>query len=261
MTILSKLQMREYVCKDKLYSFIQSGLARTEWTDKDKKQLHKGYIVRNYEGEIGQVNYYLSHMDKNGLYYVEYDVPTKLQGRHKIPNSLTSMRRVVRNYLLCDDYYDFDMVNSFASILYMLAIKHNLRDYKIIEDYINNRTEWINGLMTELNKNKDEVKEFIIMVSFSNPDEKKIKWNETKKYGAKLAKFKTIITTLTATLRNTNLYNIDADKDNLFGSWISNLPSLLQSPSIKGIKICVEKLDNNSDEIAPITVMIIVDLA
>lgn len=237
MTILSKLQMREYVSKDKLYSFIQSGLARTEWTDKDKKKSYKGYVVRNYEGEIGQMNYYLEHMDKNGLYYVEYDIPTKLQGRHKTPNCLTSMRRVVRNYLLCDDYYDFDMVNSFASILYMLAIKHNLRDYQIIEDYINDRTEWINGLMTELKKSKDEVKEFIIMVSFSNPDapeKDKIKWNETKKYGAKLGKFKKVITILTATLRNTNLYSINADRDNLFGSWISNLVLSIEDDIVVG---------------------------
>ena len=234
MTILSKLQMREYVSKDKLYSFIQSGLARIEWTDKDRNKIYKNYIIHNYEGEIGQMNYYLEHMDKNGVYYVEYDIPAKLQGRHKISNSLTSMRRVVRNYLLCDDYYDFDMVNSFASILCMLAVKHNLRDYKIIKDYINDRTEWINGLMTELKKSKDEVKEFIIMVSFSNPDEKKIKWNETKKYGAKLAKFKTIITTLTATLRNTNLYNIDAERNNLFGSWISNLVMSIEDDIVVG---------------------------
>lgn len=237
MTILSKLQMREYVSKDKLYSFIQSGLARAKWTDKDKKKSYKGYVVRNYEGEIGQMNYYLENMDENGMYYVEYDIPTKFQGRHKTSNCLTSMRRVVRNYLLCDDYYDFDMVNSFASILYMLAIKHNLRDYKIIEDYINNRIEWIKELMKELKKSKDEVKEFIIMVSFSNPDapeEKKIKWNESKKYGAKLRKFKTIITTLTATLRNTNLYNIDADRDNLFGSWISNLVLSIEDDIVVG---------------------------
>jgi phage/plasmid-associated DNA primase len=240
MTILSKLQMREYVSKDKLYSFIQSGLARTEWTDKNKRQTYKGYVVRNYEGEIGQMNYYLEHMDENGMYYVEYDIPAKLQGRHKIPNCLTSMRRVVRNYLLCDDYYDFDMVNSFASILYMLAMKHNFRDYKILQDFINNRTDWIEGLMKELKKDKDDVKEFIITVVYSKPDadekdeKKKIKWNESKIYGGKLRKLKTIITSLTATLRNTNLYNIDADRDNLFGCWISNLVMSIEDDIVVG---------------------------
>jgi len=240
MTILSKLQMREYVSKDKLYSFIQSGLARVEWNDKDKKKSYKGYVVRNYEGELGQMNYYLEHMDENGMYYVEYNIPAKLQGRHKIPNCLTSTRRVVRNYLLCDDYYDFDMVNSFASILYMLAMKHNFRDYKILQDFINNRTDWIEGLMKELKKDKDDVKEFIITVVYSKPDadekdeKKKIKWNESKIYGGKLRKLKTIITSLTATLRNTNLYNIDADRDNLFGCWISNLVMSIEDDIVVG---------------------------
>ena len=80
------------------------------------------------------------------------------------------MRRKVRNYCLKDDYYDFDMVNSCFSILRMLGQKHkelfNYSEFRFIDEYCDNRQEWINGLMEELNKTKEEVKTLLIAVNF-----------------------------------------------------------------------------------------------
>ena len=235
MTILTKLQMREYVPKNKLTSFLESDFVRTIWTDEDKKKIHKSYVVKKFTGEKAQLDYYLNKMDKNGMTYVEYDVPSKNQGRHTMRNCLSSYRRIVRNYLLCDDYYDFDMINSFASIIYMLAKRYNLRDCNIIEDFVNNRTTWIEGLMKEMNKNKDDVKKFIISVAYSNPDDKKkIEWNDMMKFGSKLRKLKTIITTLTSTLMRCNDYHIQANEDNYYGSWISHLVMSIEDDIVVG---------------------------
>jgi phage/plasmid-associated DNA primase len=230
----NELTFCEYVNPSKLQELLTSDTLRNEWTEKNKKQHHKNYVVRNFDNERHQLECYLRDQT-NGLLKIQY-YKKKLQGRFQFGNCATTMRRKLRNYCLKDDYYDFDMVNSCFSILRMLGQKHkelfNYSEFKFIDEYCDNRQEWINGLMEELNKTKEEVKTLLITVNFGG---------EYKDYTGKgySKKLQTISYNMNKNigkiLKQTGLYDEIQTEKNTAGSWIACLVQSIEANIVVGL--------------------------
>ena len=150
MESLGNLELCEFVNKSKLQSLINSGLLKEEWTQEDINKKHKWFNTHNYKGEIEAMENYYNRLDTNGMIQINYRKDEQ-QGRHKLSNCLSSMKRIYRNYLLCDDYYDFDMVNSCATILLYLGLLHNSKNLRCLRLYVNNRQKWFNKIKKEFN--------------------------------------------------------------------------------------------------------------
>jgi phage/plasmid-associated DNA primase len=229
-----ELTFCEYVNPSKLQELLTSNTLRNEWTEKNKKQHHKNYVVRNFDNERHQLECYLRDQI-NGLLKIQY-YKKKLQGRFQFGNCATTMRRKLRNYCLKDDYYDFDMVNSCFSILRMLGQKHkelfNYSEFRYIDEYCDNRQEWTNGLMKELNKTKEEVKTLLIAVNFGG----EYKDYTGKGYSKKLQNISyNMNKNIGKILKQTGLYDEIKTEKNTMGSWIANLVQSIEANIVVGL--------------------------
>lgn len=232
--ITAELTFCEYLNPSKLRELLESNTLRSEWTNENKKQYYKNFVVKTYSSEREQLEYYLRGQT-NGLSIIQY-YKNQLQGRHHFRNCATTMRRKVRNFVLGDDYYDFDMVNSCFSILRMLGEKHKelftQSEFRYIDEYCGNRQQWMDGLMKELNKTKDEVKTLLISVNFGG---EYIDYTN-KGYSKKLQSISTNINKYIAkTLKQTGLYDdIKTEKDTA-GSWIACLVQSIEDNIVVGL--------------------------
>lgn len=102
---------------------------------------------------------------KNNKHEFKYVVDKKpFTGRQYTSGpSLQSIMREVRN-TVCEDYYnDYDGVNTQPTILTMLLILNEF-DASLLEDYCNNRDEWLNEIMTIFNCDRETAKEQIVII-------------------------------------------------------------------------------------------------
>ena len=202
----SHLELTEYVNKSKLQSLIHSGLLREEWTNEDKNKKHKWFNINNYKGEVEALTNYHNNLNDDGLIDITYR-KNKQQGRHKLPNCLSSMRRVIRNHLLEDDYYDFDMVNSCATIILHLGLKHQSKNLRCLKLYVNNRQEWFNKIKNELNCDDKQAKEEMTSLTFGK------NWNYKNN---DLTAYKNSLLFIQTDLQKTREYDyIETDKKGL----------------------------------------------
>lgn len=206
------LELCEFVDKSKLQTLINSGLLREEWTREDEDKTHKWFNTHNYRGELEALQNYYNSLDENGMIKIIYrkDGPV---GRYKLPNCLSSMRRIYRNYLLEDLYYDFDMVNSCATILLHLGLKHESRNLRCVKLYVNNRQKWFNKIKKEFKCDDKKAKEIMTSVTFGA----NLSFKDDE-----LTAYKNSLSLIQTELKNTGLYNfIETRKGGL--SWLAKL--------------------------------------
>jgi len=79
--------------------------------------------------------------------------------------SLSMMHRPTRHALAKDSYIDIDMVNASQRILLEIC-KLNSINVPHIEDYCNNREEYLNSLITQYEIDRDSAKKLILALSF-----------------------------------------------------------------------------------------------
>ena len=80
--------------------------------------------------------------------------------------SLVYLPSNIRNYLCNDYYYDVDIVNSMPSLLLNESKSYGIEKYKLLEDYVENREEFLNKLSDELNITRDDSKDLVLKVLF-----------------------------------------------------------------------------------------------
>ena len=224
--MIGNFELYEFVDKQKLQTLINSGLLNERWTDEDRKKKHKAYVINKYEGEFQEITDYYNNLNDNGLIKINY-VKNKLQGRRLLPNCLSSKRRIYRNYLLCDDYYDFDMVNSCASILLYLGIKHKLQDIASLRRYVNNRKSWFKDIKEWFKCDDKKAKDIMTSTTFGA----KINFQG----GTALSAYKNSLSTIQTQLQNIDAYNfIQTEKpDGL--SWMAILIQTIEANIVVGL--------------------------
>ena len=218
------LRLFEFVNKSKLHNLITSGLLNTEWTQEDRDKKHKSFNTKNYPGELQALEYYYNSLNSGGLIQIIYTNETGT-GRYKLSNCLSSMRRIYRNYLLCDDYYDFDMVNSCSTILLHLASKHNSKNMKCLKSYVNNRQKWFNKIKKEFKCDDKTAKSIMTGLTFGA--------NLTFK-DDEITAYKNSLRFIQTELKETNLYNfIQTEKAGL--SWLAKLIQDVEKNIVVGL--------------------------
>ncbi len=248
----AELTLSEYVNKSKLQTLINSGLLKEEWTQEDIDKKHKWFNTHNYRGENEALQNYYNRLDSNGIVQITYRKDSN-QGRYKLPNCLSSMKRTHRNYLLCDDYYDFDMVNSCATILLHLGTKHNSKNLRCLKLYVNNRQRWFNTIKKEFKCDDTKAKSLMTALTFGA--------NLTFK-DEELNAYKNSLRLIQTELKETHLYDfIETEKSGL--SWlailvqtieknivvellnyiITNYPQLVSIEQLQGITVAIYELD------------------
>ena len=217
------LELYEFVDKSKLTRLINSGKLKQEWSDEDKKKKHKWFNTTNFRGEMDALTTYFDNLDENGLVQITYK--NKKNGRYLLPNCLSSMRRVYRNYLLKDDYYDFDMVNSCASILLYLGTKHNSKNLRCLRLYVNNRQKWFNKIKKEFKCDDKKAKEIMTSVTFGA----NIVFKDDE-----LNAYRNSLILIQNELKETHLYDhIETDKGGL--SWLAKLVQDVETTIVEGL--------------------------
>jgi len=222
---VESLRLFEFVDKSKLHNLITSGLVlNTEWTQEDKDKKHKWFNTKNYSGELQALEHYYNSLNSIGLTQITYTNETGI-GRYKLPNCLSSMKRIYRNYLLCDDYYDFDMVNSCSTILLNLASKHNSKNMRCLKSYVNNRQKWFDKIKKEFKCDNKQAKTIMTALTFGA--------NLTFK-DDELTAYKNSLRFIQTELKETNLYNfIQTEKSGL--SWLAKLIQHIEKNIVVGL--------------------------
>lgn len=222
----SNFELCEFVDKSRLQELINSGLLKEEWTQEDRDKKHKWFNTTHFRGELESLQNYHNRLDDNGMTVITYRKDTN-QGRYKLPNCLSSMRRIYRNYLLHDKYYDFDMVNSCASILLYLGTKHKLQDIASLRRYVNNRKSWFNDIKKLFKCDDKKAKDIMTSTTFGA----KINFQE----GSALSAYKNSLSTIQTQLQNIDLYNfIQTEKPNGL-SWMAILIHTIESNIVVGL--------------------------
>lgn len=217
-------ELCEFVNKSKLQELINSGLCREEWSREDRDKKHKWFNTTHFEGELEALQNYYDRLDENGMTVITYR-KNEEQGRYKLPNCLSSMRRIFRNYLLHDKYYDFDMVNSCSSILLHLGLRHNSKNLRCLKLYVNNRQKWFNKIKKEFKYDDKKAKEIMTSLTFGA--------NLTFEDG-ELNAYKNSLILIQNELKETQIYDfVKTDKKGL--SWLAILVQTIESNIVVGL--------------------------
>lgn len=215
--MIENFELCEFVDKLKLHALINSGLLKEEWTETDMKKKYKWFNTHHYKGEIETLLNYYNNLDENGMVKIIY-TKNEIQGRHKLPNCLSLMKRIYRNYLLIETYYDFDMVNSCATILLYLGLKHNSKNLRCLKLYVNNRQKWFNKIKKEFKCDDKKAKEIMTSITFGA--------NLTFK-DDELTAYKNSLLLIQNELKETHLYDyIETQKSGL--SWLAKLVQTIE---------------------------------
>lgn len=218
------LELCEIVDKQKLLELINSGLLGEVWTDEDKKKKHKWFNTKNYRGELETFQSYYNSLDGNGMVKITYR-KDKNYGRYKLCNCSSSMRRIYRNYILEYLYYDFDMVNSCATILLHLGLKYNSKNLRCIRLYVNNRAKWFNKIKKEFKCDDKKAKEIMTSLTFGA--------NLTFK-DEELTAYKNSLQFIQTELKETGEFDfIETDKKGL--SWLAKLVQTIECEIVVGL--------------------------
>lgn len=218
------LELCEFVDKSKLQTLINSGLLKERWTDEDREKKHKSYVINKYEGPFQEMTDYYNNLNDDGLIKINY-TKNKLQGRYSLPNCLSSKKRIYRNYLLCDDYYDFDMVNSCATILLHLGLKHESINLKGTKSYVKDRREWFNKIKKEFKCDDKQAKKIMTAVTFGA---------DLSFKDGDLRAYKNSLLWIQTEFKNTGLYNfIETPKGGL--SWLAILVQTIETNIVIGL--------------------------
>ena len=215
------LELCEFVDKSKLQTLINSGLLHEEWKQEDKNKIHKWFNTNNYKGELEALQNYYNSLDENGMTKIIYR-KDGLVGRYKLPNCLSSMRRIYRNYLLEDLYYDFDMVNSCATIILHLGLKHESKNLRCIKLYVKDRQKWFNKIKKEFKCDDKKAKEIMTSITFGA----NLSFKDDE-----LTAYKNSLSLIQTELQNAGLYNfIETQKGGL--SWLAKLVQTIETKII-----------------------------
>ena len=177
-------ELVENVSIDVINKLLESDVLEEEWESKDDKK----FKYKLFKNEREQLEKYKSMYDSKlkGV-VVKYTQPNKL-GRYWCKSGLTNFRRKIRNTLLNDMYYDFDISTCAQSLIVNICKKHNIECDKI-ESYVNDRERKLKYIMMTHNITKDKAKELFTSITYLANEENWIEGNRLQYVNNDFKKF------------------------------------------------------------------------
>jgi len=118
--ILNGIEFVEYLPKNRIQALLASGVLLLDWGEKFSFDLNKEKVRQHYANEVEQIkNYLKAYNPVLGGVKVKYSRFRAFFGRVYLAlhYGFTAFRKVVRNSLILDLYFDFDIVCEHQAIL------------------------------------------------------------------------------------------------------------------------------------------------
>jgi len=163
--ILDGITLYEYFPTERVEALLQSDHLKAEW---NKSNYSQQMSLQIYQNEKCQLQTYLKNYNKKAKAIpVKYCKPKHKWGRVFPTKSLgiTCFRKKIRNTLIKDLYYDFDLKNAQVEIVRNICQQNNI-DCPSIEYYCNNREETLELTKNEYNVDRDMAKKLFLRLCF-----------------------------------------------------------------------------------------------
>lgn len=164
------------MCIEKVNKSICDKLSQLTFTQYIKLLGDKPFINKGQKAEYDKVKVqyalmkrYTNYLRKNDYKKeIEYNVANKEYGRQvAIGDSLQKLNRKIRGVLCLDTLTDYDIENAQPTILKELCKEKGLLCYNL-EKYITHRKEILEELQSDFMLNREEIKNLLISVLFSD---------------------------------------------------------------------------------------------
>ena len=252
--ILNGIEFIEYLPKARIQALIISGVLLMDWGERMTFDLNKEKVKEHYANELDQIKKYLkSYISVLGGVKVKYSRFRSFFGRvySVLHYGFTPFRKVVRNSLILDLYYDFDLVCCHQSILVSLCEKGNI-PCPIIKTYTTNRNNIIRDVCEQYGVETDDAKDLFIRLNFGGKFQTWVIENKISNINptAFIVNYEREIKDIAETLKDLNktLWDIvkgqKVKKERQLGSFLSQY---LQEWEVRIVSYCLNHLINQTD--------------
>lgn len=167
-SVLDGLTLFEKIPNERIKALLKSDKLLLLWSEDYGYDAHKKQIAENYANEKIQIsNYYKNYNLGLGGVIVKYGKPKHKWGRAFPYKSLglSSFRKIVRNSLINEIYYDFDLKNAQPEIIRLLCESNNI-PCPIIKRYCADRATLLLEVQNHYGVNRDTAKQLFIRMCF-----------------------------------------------------------------------------------------------
>lgn len=167
-SVLDGLTLFEKIPAERIKALIKSDLLLLLWSEDYGYDSHKKQIAENYSNEKDQLQkYFKLYNPAVGGSLVKYGKPKHKWGRSFPYKSLglSCFRKIVRNTLINDIYYDFDLKNAQPEIIRLLCESNNIPCSKI-QRYCADRATLLLEVQNHYGVNRNTAKELFIRLCF-----------------------------------------------------------------------------------------------
>lgn len=165
---LDGITLLEIIPKNSLKAIIKSDFLLLNWSEDYQYDIHKKQIAENYSNEKTQlIAYKKNYKDALGGVPVPYKKPKHKWGRAFPLYSLglSCLRRIIRNSLISDNHYDFDLKNAQPEIIRLLCESNNISCPKI-QRYCKEREDRLLEVQNHYKVVRDVAKDLFIRLCF-----------------------------------------------------------------------------------------------
>jgi len=167
-SVLDGIVLLEVIPIERIKALLKSNLLLASWGEDYNWDFHKKLIMEQYANEKDQIQKYLQNYNKAlGAVSVKYGKPKHKWGRAFPFKSLglSCIRRTIRNSLIDDIYYDFDISNAQPQIIRNLCESNNI-PCPIIKRYCAERSQIKRMVAEHYGVSEDTAKELFIRLCF-----------------------------------------------------------------------------------------------
>ena len=167
-SVLDGITLVEKIPAERIKALIKSDLLLLLWSEDYGYDAHKKQIAENYANEKAQLTAYNKFYNNNiGGVSVKYGKPKHKWGRAFPYKSLglSCFRKIVRNTLIKDLYYDFDLKNAQPDIIRNLCESNNI-PCPIIKRYCVDRAVLLQQVQEHYGVSRDTAKQLFIRLCF-----------------------------------------------------------------------------------------------
>ena len=147
-SILDNVSLNEMVDRQVLYSIINSDILKTKWDIAVYSQMYASQLYSNEKSQLEK--YYNNFIENTNNVRVKYVRAKHGFGRVYPQHSLglTSISKKIRDELIKNTYFDYDLKNAQPSILQNICNEHNIQCPKL-DEYCNNRESYLQKIVSE----------------------------------------------------------------------------------------------------------------
>lgn len=167
-SVLDGLTLIEKIPIERIKALLKSDLLLMLWSEDYGYDAHSKQIAENYANEKEQISkYFKIYNNTVGGVPVKYGKPKHKWGRAFPFKSLglSCFRKIVRNTLINDLYYDFDLKNAQPEIIRLLCESNNI-PCPIIKRYCADRVSLLLEVQNHYGVDRDTAKQLFIRLCF-----------------------------------------------------------------------------------------------